>query len=244
MRAYFAVQFDIVQISGVTFLLLSPFLHHGAAGRLMVLCSTLEAETFPTFAFDRISFGIVSPLDDVIAIFLWTPLYLFVQICELLAVPSEIFVCQILLIYQVLHKVGMWNNDITSQLWTLGEYTHGSIINYFAFEVVHPTYCAELMATGKLIWPHIIIIRVKFHIHDVAHIPIILSESLVYVRILLDQGFIIFQPNCDFNLFLFIRQNVLLLHLFLVPVEMSQYRYNFVFVFGTKNVLRLIDSLR
>jgi hypothetical protein len=51
------------------------------------LFNAFEAEAVPTIALDSIFFCEIRPFDDIAALEIWTPLDVFIVICELLAVP-------------------------------------------------------------------------------------------------------------------------------------------------------------
>ena len=191
MRTYFTIEFDVIQIGWVILFLFFPFLQNRTGRRSMVIFTTLEAETLSAFTLDRISLGETRSFNDIITILLRTPFDLFVQISKLLTVPGQVLRTQFFILSKIFDEIWMWNNYITSHLRAFRKYAHSTIILHLALQIVGPACCTELMAACKLIRLQFLIIWVKLHKIDVAHVFIVFGESLINIRILLDQVFVV-----------------------------------------------------
>ena len=87
LRARFTIKLDVIYICRVFLFLVSPFFKLLAGSRHVPFFITLETETVTTFTVNVYISTERTSLDQLVAVFVWAPLYARVLICEISKVP-------------------------------------------------------------------------------------------------------------------------------------------------------------
>lgn len=88
---WFTISFYPGEVLRIRLFLFIPLFYLFTRSWLMFFVLTFETETITTFAYYHIFFSEIILFYDVIASFSWAPLYFSIMICELLAMPLQVF---------------------------------------------------------------------------------------------------------------------------------------------------------
>ena len=213
---------------------------------LMVLLLALEAEGITAEAIYYVYHTEGAELHDILAILLWTPLHVFVQVRELFAVPVDVLTVVInsviiQFVFEVFQVERVRHRHIASWIGAFCEYALRSVALHFVFQIHLPTYLAELVATAQFIRVVIWIALLEFHVHHLAHIAVVFFSCRIYVRVLFDELLVVLEA--DFFHFVVTHGEPLLFQFLEAPVEMSEKRNGFIFAI-LKQLLNLIYNGR
>lgn len=118
----------------------------------MMLVIAQKAKLACTFTNHFIFGGEVGFVNDIFTIGFWTPPDIFIEFCELFAVPFVISliiidsIVRIFNVFQILKEFRMRNHNITPELRALGKHTNSTLASNFFFQMLGPANCAELVA--------------------------------------------------------------------------------------------------
>lgn len=154
-RTRLGVLLDPLQVWLVLFLLDEPFFEHLASCRVVVLLGTKEAELHSTKALYQVLVCKAFSLNQEVAMLVGAPLDFLVFLSELLAVPLDVALNEVLIAilrmpFQQLDVDRVRNDHVALRLRTASKHAGQAFMLYLRNKVITPTVVTELVATFKV----------------------------------------------------------------------------------------------
>lgn len=148
--AGFGVGFDPGDVFAGVLLLESPQRNLMTSRRLVILLLTFETECIATITVNYVYHAEIAQLNNIFTRFLWAPFHIFIEVCELFAVPINVFAVVvdtvvINFIFEVLQEERMRYNYIATKLCAFCEYALWADTLYLILQIHPPANLAKLM---------------------------------------------------------------------------------------------------
>mmetsp|Transcript_40336 Transcript_40336/g.61549 ORF Transcript_40336/g.61549 Transcript_40336/m.61549 type:complete len:337 (+) Transcript_40336:455-1465(+) len=243
LRAGLGVRSQPSHVLSVAGLLEKPLLLEEAGRWLVLFLVALEAEGESAAALDEVLDFKLGDVDHLVALFVWTPVELPVEVSELLDVPPLVLLQSALVRVDILLEERVGHLHVALQLGAGSEHASWTIALNLALQEMAPASHAELVLALQRKSLQFWLVLFESAEANAAHPAVVLSPSGVNVFVLLLQLDIEFDPHLahhDFRLAV----EPAFLDLLLVPVELTQDSYDIVLMFEVQDIVQFCSELR